>query len=246
MDRYLGAVVHALTSSRDENEIKLHLMDDSVGQYFGAQHWGIEFYDKQLNLTSIDVRGIKNVDNFVERYQQLERGDDPLLGYVLKYHAPTHEETILPLGRWKQSKIYQNFCAYYNHEHTAIAPIVYDGHLVAAIHLARTKDIPAFNSHDLASLSAVSLHCSAILTKLRIQKISIDSPIADCLTDRELQVAELVAQGLTNAEIGVRLWISVNTVKQTLKNIFRKLDVSARAQMVAKLKGVLNDIDEPK
>ena len=122
----------------------------------------------------------------------------------------------------------------------------YDGHLIAAIHLARTKDIPAFNSQDIACLSTVSLHCSATLTKLRTQKISIDSPIADCLTDRELQIAELVAQGLTNAEIGVRLWISVNTVKQTLKNMFRKLNVSARAQMVAKLKDVLNDLGEPK
>ena len=246
MDRSLHAVVHALTSSRDENEVKFRLMDERVGQYFGAQHWGIEFYDKQLNLTSIDVRGIKNVDNFAERYQQLDRGDDPLLGYVLKYHAPAHEETILPLGGWKQSKIYQNFCAYYNHEHTAIAPIVYDGHLVAAIHFARTKNIPAFNSQDLAGLSAVSLHCSATITKLRTRTISIDSFSANCLTDRELQIAELVAQGLTNAEIAVRLWISVNTVKQTLKNIFRKLNVSARAQMVAKLKGVLNYIDDSK
>ena len=243
MDRSLFALIHALTSSRDENEIKFRLMDESVGQYFGAQHWGIEFYDKQLNLTSIDVRGIKNVDSFVERYQQLGRGDDPLLGYVLKYHAPAHEETILPLGKWKQSKIYQNFCAYYNHEHTAIAPIVYDGHLVAAIHLARTNDIPAFNSKDIACLSAVSLHCSATLTKLRT-RISTNSSSANCLSDRELQIAELVAKGLTNAEIGVRLWISVNTVKQTLKNIFRKLNVSARAQMVAKLKGVLNDIED--
>ena len=66
------------------------------------------------------------------------------------------------------------------------------------------------------------------------------------LTHRELQIAELVAQGLTNAEIAVRLWISVNTVKQTLKNIFRKLNVSARAQMVAKLKGVLNYIEDSK
>ena len=246
MDRSFHAIVHALTSSRDENEVRFRLMDESVGQYFGAQHWGVEFYDKQLNLTSIDVRGIKNVDNFVERYQQVGRSDDLLLGYVLKYHAPAHEETILPLGGWKQSKIYQNFCAYYNHEHIAIAPIVYDGHLVAAIHFARTKGIPAFNSQDIACLSAVSLHCSATLTKLRTRNISIEFSSVNRLTHRELQIAELVAQGLTNAEIAVRLWISINTVKQTLKNIFRKLNVSARAQMVAKLNGVLNYINDLK
>lgn len=244
MDRSLNALLYALTSSHDENEVKSRLMDESVGQYFGAQHWGIEFYDRQLNLTSIDVRGIKSVDNFVERYQQLEPKDDLLLEYVLKYHAPVHEEAILPSGGWKQSKIYQNFCVYYNHEHLAIAPIVYDGYLVAAIHFARTKGIPGFNSQDLACLSAVSLHCSATLTRLRTQSAGTGYSSANCLTNRELQIAELVAQGLTNAEIAVRLWISVNTVKQTLKNIFRKLNVSARAQMVAKL-NIFNYIDAP-
>ena len=74
---------------------------------------------------------------------------------------------------------------------------------------------------------------------MRSQQTSSNSSLAQCLTTRELQIAELVAQGLTNAEIGIQLWISRNTVKQTLKNIFRKLDVSARAQMVAKLRGIV-------
>ncbi|MGG6263682.1 response regulator transcription factor [Leptolyngbya sp. AN03gr2] len=55
------------------------------------------------------------------------------------------------------------------------------------------------------------------------------------LTPRERQIAELVAQGLTNAEIGAQLWITQNTVKQTLKRMFCKLNVSARAELVAKL-----------
>ena len=56
------------------------------------------------------------------------------------------------------------------------------------------------------------------------------------LTSRELQIADLVAQGLTNAEIGTELWITQNSVKQALKRIFRKLNVSARTEMVAKLR----------
>jgi DNA-binding CsgD family transcriptional regulator len=55
------------------------------------------------------------------------------------------------------------------------------------------------------------------------------------LTARELEIAELVAQGLTNGEIAGQLWISQNTVKQSLKRMFKKLGVSARAEMVAKL-----------
>lgn len=59
----------------------------------------------------------------------------------------------------------------------------------------------------------------------------------NCLTPREIQIAQLVAQGQTNAEIGVTLWITENSVKQALKRMFRKLEVSSRAQMVALLLG---------
>ena len=55
------------------------------------------------------------------------------------------------------------------------------------------------------------------------------------LTPRELQIAELVALGRTNAAIGSELWITENSVKQALKRMFRKLEVSSRTEMVAQL-----------
>ncbi|MBI9046269.1 MAG: hypothetical protein JEZ06_17375 [Anaerolineaceae bacterium] len=54
------------------------------------------------------------------------------------------------------------------------------------------------------------------------------------LTDRELEILQYVAQGLTNADIGNRLYLSPNTIKTHLRNIFGKLDVSNRTQAVAK------------
>jgi DNA-binding CsgD family transcriptional regulator len=58
-------------------------------------------------------------------------------------------------------------------------------------------------------------------------------PNAEAL--RELEIALLVAQGLTNVAIAKQLWITHNSVKQALKRIFRKIDVSSRVEMVAKL-----------
>lgn len=55
------------------------------------------------------------------------------------------------------------------------------------------------------------------------------------LAARELQIAELVATGLTNKAISQQLWITENTVKQALKKIFRKLNVNNRTALVAKL-----------
>ena len=54
-------------------------------------------------------------------------------------------------------------------------------------------------------------------------------------TPGEVQIAELVSQGKTNATIGTELWITENSVKQALKRMFLKLKVSSRVQMVAQL-----------
>lgn len=48
------------------------------------------------------------------------------------------------------------------------------------------------------------------------------------LTERELEVLELLVQGLSNSEIGARLGVSPNTVKNHLRSIYGKLDVSTR------------------
>jgi DNA-binding CsgD family transcriptional regulator len=55
------------------------------------------------------------------------------------------------------------------------------------------------------------------------------------LSERERQIMVWVATGKTNAEIGCILHISEYTVKNHLKSIFAKLDVTNRAQAVAQL-----------
>lgn len=55
---------------------------------------------------------------------------------------------------------------------------------------------------------------------------------SEALTTREREVLELIAKGLSNADIGLRLRISSHTVGDYVKAIFRKLEVSSRSQAV--------------
>ncbi|OPF82131.1 DNA-binding response regulator [Streptomyces antioxidans] len=66
-------------------------------------------------------------------------------------------------------------------------------------------------------------------------------PVQDPLTDRETDVLNAVADGLTNAEIGRRLVIAEATVKTHLLRLFAKLDVNdrTRAVVVAMERGIL-------
>jgi DNA-binding NarL/FixJ family response regulator len=50
------------------------------------------------------------------------------------------------------------------------------------------------------------------------------------LTRRELEILRLVAEGLSNAELAKMLWVTEQTVKFHLSNIYRKLNVSNRTE----------------
>lgn len=60
------------------------------------------------------------------------------------------------------------------------------------------------------------------------------SPIASPLSGRELEVVELVAAGLSNAQVAARLYISEGTVKRHLTNVYLKLDVRSRMAAINK------------
>ena len=70
-------------------------------------------------------------------------------------------------------------------------------------------------------------------TRLKYQSYSELS----ALTEREREVLDLLAQGLTNKEIAEKLVITTNTVKRHLKAIFGKLDVHTRSAATAKATG---------
>ena len=55
--------------------------------------------------------------------------------------------------------------------------------------------------------------------------------LPDGLTEREAEVVRLVAQGLTDKEIGARLFISPKTVDGHLRNIFNKVGVGSRTAL---------------
>jgi two-component system NarL family response regulator len=69
-----------------------------------------------------------------------------------------------------------------------------------------------------------------------------DHVSAPSLTPREVAVLELVARGLSNAEIGAALSVSAGTIKTHLKRIFPKLGVADRtaAALAAVQRGIVN------
>jgi len=110
---------------------------------------------------------------------------------------------------------------------------------------SNTNVLYAFlNSHlmyetQTSALSAIMPHLDAALRRVEClpenkeSKVSI-APIHRLISEREAAVLNLVIQGETNIIIAEHLFISINTVKNHLKNIYKKMGVSSRAQAVAR------------
>ena len=63
-------------------------------------------------------------------------------------------------------------------------------------------------------------------------------PLIEPLTNREIEVLRMLAKGVSNQEIAKSLFISPETVKRHLSNIYRKLKVGSRHQAVVSAKSI--------
>ncbi len=67
-----------------------------------------------------------------------------------------------------------------------------------------------------------------------VEMSAITQPLVEPLSDREIEVLRLMADGLKYKEIAEKLVISLNTIRHHTRNIYGKLGVSSRAQAVAR------------
>jgi DNA-binding CsgD family transcriptional regulator len=79
------------------------------------------------------------------------------------------------------------------------------------------------------------------LRRLGVERRIVSQPRAktgwDSLTDSELTVVNLIAQGVTNRDVAAQLHLSLHTVKNHVHNAFAKLSINSRAQLAHLMRG---------
>jgi DNA-binding CsgD family transcriptional regulator len=119
----------------------------------------------------------------------------------------------------------------------------------AGVELART-DHPDKAVHQLNAAFDTYLHHEALadarrvgrdLRRLGVERRIVSQPRAktgwDSLTDSELKVLNLIAQGVTNRSAATQLHLSPHTVKTHVHNAFGKLGINSRAQLTQLMRG---------
>ncbi|MDJ0568319.1 MAG: LuxR C-terminal-related transcriptional regulator [Pleurocapsa sp. MO_192.B19] len=216
MTNSLPALFQAIAQANCEQDLQQQVIPE-IGKYFAAKRYRLFFIDQLPQKMS----------SLFKRALSLEH--NPVLRYIFEHHAPVHEEALLKTSEWKI------ICPRLDHTHVMAGPIVANGSLIGGLGVTRDRHGAAFNQQNIIDMGALCLHLSTCLVKIRLPERTFTSSNIRLITPREIQIAELVAQGLTNAEIGKNLWITENSVKQALKRMFRKLNVSSRTEMVTQL-----------
>jgi len=107
------------------------------------------------------------------------------------------------------------------------------GYLLKEISIEEVADairsVWAGQSRISPSMASKLLNEFAAISKRGDERRQVPAPK---LTDREMEVLQLVAEGLNNREIGQRLFISENTVKNHIRNILEKLHLHSRMEAV--------------
>ena len=112
--------------------------------------------------------------------------------------------------------------------------------------LARVKEtqpagyiVKPFDQKDLLTQIEIALYNHAQRHPVTLVLERINAKVYTPLTEREFELLKMIYEGHPNSKIAEQLFVSMNTVKTHIKNIYLKLDVNSRATCLAKVRELM-------
>lgn len=139
-----------------------------------------------------------------------------------------------------KTKIYREFLSPNNMEFGCGIVFVKKGRILGVLNLFRNIGFCDFTDRELQILEVLKEHITNIIYSLKKNSLTVDGRknlnldnlASYDLSKREIEIIELMLEGLSNQEIGDTLVISISTVKKHVYNIFTKLGINSRMQLL--------------
>lgn len=150
---------------------------------------------------------------------------------------------VVPRRRFRESRIYREYFRGFGLAHMLDLGLPDRSPRQRSLCLLRGEDATDFCERDRAVLELLRPHLYHLETHaalrrrlsetLHEQNSDRENGAYSCLTPREREIVELVAEGKTNAEIAAQLWVAPSTVKKHLEHVYAKLGIRWRTAVAA-------------
>jgi len=238
---FISKAIENISNETDLNKL-LEGFLDIVVQSIGADSGylifeeGGELFIEVLKDTGSSNAKAKTIP--LEEYDEIAKS-------IVNYVARTLDTTVINFG--DQAGIFANdpYITESNPKSIACLPLLLQGIPFGVLYLENNFLPGVFTPQRLETVKLLSAQI-AYAKKFRdyISENSIESSEAEFadliepLTEREIEVLNLIVKGMSNKEIADCLEITINTVKGHIKNIYMKLGVSRRLQAVSRAKAL--------
>lgn len=235
------------------NEIilNIHSAEDNVKMrqtFFDLLHMMIHFDHASFYLYENDRStkpvGVGLTREELESYCR-EEDMDPFKPLRKLFSDPTH--TVVRVRDYtlkndmEDDEYYQRLWEPKGIRYSLFAGIGYDGQALGSLSLYRTASGEDFSDKDIEIMNVLKAHLNIFLWKDKQSRnrcpdtggaslYSVKKRYS--LTDREIEVIELWSRGSTDDEICEILSISRNTLKKHISNIFGKLEINSRVELL--------------
>ena len=251
-EQLMNAVEYA---ERHDNSVMRKIRDNALGWYYNKVRDHTKIPKSILELSRAETHNLAYGRPQVTYANYLhDTGEYARMVGMMRY---AERGLYLARGIWQERiiRLLMLSVGYYNLNDTetsmemlwAAYDMCYDNGLVTlfieagdaivnVIQLAREQDTYAFSAEwldfiqrEAAAFAKRADRVRAAYRKEHPVKINKENP----LSKREQEVLTAIAKGLTREEIAVEQYISINTVKSTIRKIYNKLDASNKADAVS-------------
>ncbi len=183
------------------------------------------------------VDKVKDSNELFKTYENLQSSDYGAWILHQKESMVVRETDILPDSIREKSEIYKNIFEPIGMHYCCSIYIMSDDLLLGLANMFRKKENHDFTERDLFILEYIKPHLTQRVCQLHPQVKSNENiknkMMRDFnLTEREYQIVTEICNGYSNKEIGDNLFVSENTIKKHILNIYKKMNVTNRPALI--------------
>jgi DNA-binding CsgD family transcriptional regulator len=230
----LSEVFAVLAERQDEHGLRVYL-GEQLSRLLGADYYASYLWSEVTNSFTGRV-SLNMSDSNLSSYEAYYQFHDPITHRLRERGEPTLVTQVLPQQELLRTEFFNDFLSHDGlywglNLHVRVA-----GECTGDLRIWRGRRRENFDERELSILRLVApafrnaLRRSAHAGEVECSRQEL------ALTEREQQIARLVASGLSDKEIAQSLSISFTTVRTHIKRAFGKLGVDNRVKLASRLR----------